>query len=104
MIEELMAAAVPDITAELWARRHDGEHIHLRRWPLADPAKLVVESVTMVVQVNGKVRDRLEVSPDIAESEAEAAALASEKVRAQLGDDEPRKVIVRPPKLVNFVV
>jgi len=100
----LMAPAVPHITAELWARRHDGEHIHLLAWPEADPAELVVDSVTMVVQVDGKIRDRLEVPPDIAEAEAEAAALASERVQAQLNGGEPRKVIVRVPKLVNIVV
>jgi leucyl-tRNA synthetase len=100
----LMAPAVPHVTAELWARRHDGEHVHLLRWPEADPAKLVVDSVTLVVQVNGKVRDRLEVPPDISEADAEAAALASERVQAQIAGGEPRTVIVRVPKLVNIVV
>ena len=56
----------------------------------------------MVVQVNGKVRDRIEVAADISGEDAEALALASEKVAAQL-DGEPRKVIVRAPKLVNVV-
>ena len=69
----------------------------------ADPALLVQESVTCVVQVAGKVRDRLEVSPDIAEDELERLALASEKVRAALGGRGIRKVIVRAPKIVNIV-
>ena len=72
-------------------------------WPAADPALLVQESVTCVVQVAGKVRDRLEVSPDIAEDELERLALASEKVQAALGDRGVRKVIVRAPKIVNIV-
>ncbi|MGK2929669.1 MAG: hypothetical protein ACSLFO_08855, partial [Acidimicrobiales bacterium] len=67
------------------------------------PDMVTVESVTMVVQVNGKVRDRLEVSPDISEDEARVLALASEPVQSRL-DGEPRKVIVRPPKLVNIVL
>jgi leucyl-tRNA synthetase len=100
----VMAPMTPHITAELWARRHDGDHVHERPWPTADPAKLTVATVTMVVQVNGKVRDRIEVDAGIDAAEAERLALASEKVRAHLDGGEPRKVIVRPPTLVNVVV
>ncbi len=117
----LLAPACPHVTAELWSRRRQealraagpgadqGDpavplHIHRSPWPVADPAMLVEDAVTMVVQVNGKVRDRVEVAADADESTCIAAAMASEKVRAQLGAGEPRKVIVRPPKLVNIVV
>ena len=65
---------------------------------------LVAESVTMVVQVGGKVRDRIEVSPEISEDDAIAAALALPKIAELVGDAEPRKVIARPPKLVNIVL
>jgi leucyl-tRNA synthetase len=72
-------------------------------WPAADPALLVQETVTCVVQVNGKVRDRLEVSPAITEDELrEQATTAVGVVRALAGLDVQR-VIVRPPKLVNIV-
>jgi leucyl-tRNA synthetase len=101
---QLLAPACPHVTAELWARRHDGAHVHTSAWPVADPAMLVEESVTLVVQVDGKVRDRVEVAADADEAACVAAALASEKVRAQLGGAEPRTVIARPPKLVNVVV
>ena len=74
------------------------------QWPTADEAKLVLETVTMVVQVNGRVRDRIEVAADIADADAEALALASERVQAYLDGGEPRRVIARPPKLVNVVV
>ena len=97
----LLAPMAPHVTAELWELRH-GTHVHTQPWPVADPAMLAVDTVTMVVQVNGKVRDRLEVSPDISEAEAQRLALASEHVRGYL-DGEPRKVIARPPKLVNIV-
>jgi leucyl-tRNA synthetase len=100
---QLMAPAVPHITAELWAMGHDGEHIHERSWPVADPSKLTVSTVTMVLQVNGKVRDRVEVDVDISDDEAESLALASERIQAQLDGAAPRKVIVRAPKLVNVV-
>ncbi len=99
----VMAPMVPHICAELWEMRRGG-NIHAEPWPTADEAKLVLETVTMVVQVNGKVRDRIEVAADIAEADAEALALASERVQQYLDGGEPRRVIARPPKLVNVVV
>ena len=68
------------------------------------PTWLALRPVTMVVQVNGKVRDRIEVDPGIDEAEAERLALASTKVQAHLDGATPRKVIARPPSLVNIVV
>ena len=58
----------------------------------------------MVVQVNGKVRDRIEVAPDITEEAAVALAAASERVAGALGGVEPARVVARPPRLVNFVI
>ncbi len=105
---QLLAPACPHMTAELWSMRHtDGAqvaHVHETPWPQADPAMLVEDEVTLVVQVNGKVRDRLQVAASADEAACVAAALGSEKVRAHLGDGEPRKVIARPPKLVNVVL
>jgi len=100
---QVMAPAAPHLCAELWETRRGG-HVHLESWPEADPAKLIDEKVTLVIQVNGKVRDRVEVSADLDEAGAEAAALASERVQAALAGVEPRKVITRPPRLVNVVV
>jgi leucyl-tRNA synthetase len=99
----LMAPMAPHVTAELWERRRGG-HIHEESWPVADPELARLQSVTMVVQVNGKLRDRLEVDPGIDEAQAEQLALASEKVQEQLAGAVPKKVIARPPKLVNLVV
>ena len=99
----VMAPMVPHICAELWEMRR-GANIHAEQWPTADEAKLVLETVTMVVQVNGKVRDRIEVSADIAGAEAEALALVSERVQQYLDGGAPRRIIARPPKLVNVVV
>jgi leucyl-tRNA synthetase len=72
-------------------------------WPAADPALLVQETVTCVVQVNGKVRDRLEVSPDVTEDELRDLATAAPGVGRALAGQEVKRVIVRPPKLVNIV-
>jgi len=99
----VMAPMVPHMTAELWERRC-GRHVHTEPWPVADPAKLAAERVTLVVQVNGKVRDRLEVDAAIGESEAVQHALASERVQRHLDGTSPRRVIARPPKLVNLVI
>jgi leucyl-tRNA synthetase len=101
---KLLAPAAPHITAELWERRHPGEHVHLLEWPVADAALAAVDTVTMVVQVNGKLKARIEVPAAIGEAEAEALALAEPKVVEALSGGTPRKVIVRPPKLVNIVV
>ncbi|HMQ27591.1 MAG TPA: leucine--tRNA ligase, partial [Acidimicrobiales bacterium] len=75
----LMAPMTPHFAAELWERRRGGL-VHAEPWPVADATKAAHEVVTLVVQVNGKVRDTLEVAPDITEADAEAAALASAKV------------------------
>ena len=99
----LLAPMAPHLSAELWERRH-GTHVHEQTWPEFDPAMTKLESVTMVVQVNGKVRDRIEVDPGIGADEAEQLALASAKVQEQLSGGSPRKVIARPPNLVNVVV
>jgi leucyl-tRNA synthetase len=98
----LLAPMTPHLTAEAWERRH-GDHIHGHPWPVSDPALAVEETVTLVVQVNGKVRDRIEVDPDIDEDEAARLALASTKVVEQLAGAAPRRVISRPPRLVNIV-
>ncbi|MEO6121265.1 MAG: class I tRNA ligase family protein, partial [Acidimicrobiales bacterium] len=99
----LLAPMAPHITAELWEIRH-GDHVHERSWPTADPDLVAPDSVTLVVQINGKVRDRIEVDPSIGEAEAVAAALGSTKVREHLAGVAPRTVIARPPRLVNLVL
>jgi leucyl-tRNA synthetase len=101
----LLAPLSPHVTAELWEQRHPGEpSVHLQSWPAFDPDLTRAETVTMVIQINGKLRDRIEVGPDITEADAEAAALASSNVTAQLAGRTPKRVVVRPPRLVNVVV
>jgi leucyl-tRNA synthetase len=72
-------------------------------WPEHDPALLVDDQVTLAVQVNGKLRDTLVAPRGLPKEEAEALALASEKVQRQLDGAVPRKVIVVPDRLVNIV-
>ncbi|MGZ6792988.1 MAG: class I tRNA ligase family protein [Mycobacteriales bacterium] len=103
----MLSCYAPYTAEEMWSRLgHDvrsGDSVHASTWPTADPALLVEESVTCVVQVAGKVRDKLEVPPGIAEDELRALALASPKVVELLGGTPPRTVVVRAPKLVNVV-
>jgi leucyl-tRNA synthetase len=98
----VLAPMAPHITAELWERRRGG-HIHEEAWPAYDPELAQAESVTMVVQVNGKVRDRIEVDAAIGDDEMRVLALASPRVQEILAGRDPQKVIVVPPKLVNIV-
>jgi leucyl-tRNA synthetase len=98
----LLAPMTPHVTAELWERRHGG-HVHEQPWPQADPELVRRKAVTLVVQVNGKVRDRIEVDPAIDQAEAERLALASPRVQAELAGEAPARVVSRPPKLVNLV-
>ena len=100
----LMAPMAPHIAAELWERRNgEASGVHAQPWPVADASLAAPDTVTMVVQVNGKVRDRMEVDPSIGDDEAAVRALASAKVQEQLGGAEPKKVVARPPRLVNIV-
>jgi leucyl-tRNA synthetase len=99
----LLALFAPYTAEEAWSLLGHQTTVAVGNWPKVDPALLVREAVTAVVQVAGKVRDRLEVAPDIAADELERLALASPKVVEALGGSEIRKVIVRAPKIVNIV-
>jgi leucyl-tRNA synthetase len=100
----LLAPAAPHITEELWRRRGHVESVHAQSWPVSDPEAAKDDTVTMVIQVNGKVRDRVEVPADISATDAEAVAKGSEKIRLYLAEGEIRKVIVREPNVVNLVI
>jgi leucyl-tRNA synthetase len=101
----LLAPMVPHVTAEAWEHRHgEGALLHAEEWPSYDPALAREELVTMVVQVNGKVRDRLSVTPEVSEDDAVALALESPRVAAELDGRTPSRVVARPPRLVNVVV
>ena len=100
----VMLSLVAPYTAEdMWARLGHEPSVALAGWPAVDPALLVEDAVTCIVQIAGKVRDRIEVAPTIGEDELRALALASPVIVGLLGGSEPRTVIVRAPKLVNIV-
>ncbi|MGY4642961.1 leucine--tRNA ligase [Cellulomonas sp. URHB0016] len=100
----LMTAPIaPHIAEELWARLGHGRSLAHEPYPVADPEHLVEDTVTCVLQVQGKVRGRVEVSPDVADDELRALALADPGVQRALDGRDVRTVVVRAPKLVNVV-
>ena len=99
----LASPMVPHLAEEAWAARGGEGLIADAAWPAVDPAMLVDDEVTVAVQVNGKLRDTLTLPKGAPREDAEAAALASEKVIAFLDGKAPRKVIVVPDRLVNLV-
>ena len=99
----LIQPYAPHIAEELWVA-FGHERLWRHPWPKPDPALLVEDTVEVVVQVNGKLRDRLHVPADTPEDELVRLALASERVRAHLNGGEPAKTIVVPGKLVNLVI
>jgi len=99
----MTAPVAPHIAEELWAKLGHPESLTFVGFPRADPALLIDATVTCIVQVQGKVRDRLEVAAEIGEEELQALALASDKIVSSLQGKVIRKVIVRAPNLVNVV-
>ena len=100
----MMAPVAPHMTEELWQMLGKPYSIHTQPWPQTDEEAAKDEQVTLVVQINGKLRDRLTLPADVSEEEAKAAALASEAVQKFMEGQLPRKVIVVPGKLVNIVM
>ena len=99
----LIQPYAPHVAEELWEKLGH-ERLWEAPWPVADPALLEVDTVEVVVQVNGKIRDRLHVSPDLGEDELVALARASDRVAEYLDGGEPARTVVVPGKLVNFVI
>jgi leucyl-tRNA synthetase len=100
----LLSLVAPYTAEEMWERLGHEPTVARVAWPTPLPHLLVEDSVTAVVQIRGKVRARLEVSPSISEADLEAAALADPSIAAAIEGQTVRKVIVRAPKLVNIVV
>ena len=98
-----LSLVAPYVAEEMWVRLGHAPSVASATWPTVDPSLLVTQSVTCVVQVQGKVRGRLEVPPGISEDELRSRALAEESVVRALGDREIAKVIIRAPKLVSIV-
>jgi leucyl-tRNA synthetase len=99
-----MAPSTPFVAEELWERLGMAYSVHRQPWPTYDPALTLDDTVEVVVQVNGKVRDRIMLPPDLAEDEARTRVLAQPKIAETLDGREPKKVIYVAGRLVNIVV
>jgi leucyl-tRNA synthetase len=102
---KLLAPMAPHVTAEIWESRNaDVASVHLQPWPEADSSLVVDDTVTMIIQVNGKNRSRLDIAVTTSEAEAEALALADPTIISVLDGALPKRVVARPPRLVNIIV
>jgi leucyl-tRNA synthetase len=99
----LLAPMAPHLAEEIWRALGHDDSVHLEPWPKYDPELTRDETVTVVVQVNGKVRDRLQVDAGTPEEEVRRLALEREAVTRHLGGKAPKKVIYVPDKLVSIV-
>ncbi len=100
----MLAPMAPHVAHELWELRGMGSMLAKEPWPVWDEDLAAEVTVTMVVQVNGKVRDRVDVPADISPEAAERLALGLEKVQGWIDGAQVRKVVARPPAVINFVV
>jgi leucyl-tRNA synthetase len=100
----LLAPLAPFVTEELWRRAlGHPDSVHVAAWPGFDPELVRTERVTCVVQVDSRLRDRIEVAVDAGEDQLRDLALGSAKVRAAMGERAIARIVVVPPKLVNVV-
>ncbi len=100
---KIIAPVAPHIAEELWSKLGHDESVVYAQFPVADESKLVEDSVTCIIQIAGKLRGKIEVSPSIDPKDLEELVLSNEVVVKHLEGKEPMKVIVRAPKLVNVV-
>jgi leucyl-tRNA synthetase len=100
----MLSLVAPFTAEEMWERLGHKPSVALAGWPAIDESLLVADNVTAVLQINGKIKERIEVSPDITDSELEALAITNPAIVAALAGAKPVKIITRAPKLVNLVI
>ncbi len=100
----ILSPFAPHIAEEIWSQLGNKESIFKEKWPVVDEKYLIDEEVEMVVQINGKLRDRIFVAPDVTEDEAKEMALQSEKARSFIGNSEIKKIVFVSGRLINIVI
>ena len=100
----LLAPFIPHVTEELWQELGHSGSVHKQKWPVVDEKALIAEEATIILQINGKLRDKIIMPMNVDKAEAEKIALAQPKIAEMIGDKEVKKVIVVPNKLINIVI
>jgi len=100
----MLSLVAPFTSEEMWERLGHKPAIATAGWPVVDEKLLVADAVEAVIQINGKIKERIEVPPTITDAEIEALALAHPTIAAELNGATPKKVIARAPKIVNIVI
>ncbi|MFA5742957.1 MAG: leucine--tRNA ligase [Candidatus Paceibacterota bacterium] len=100
----LLSPFAPHLAEELWQKIGNRGSIFQQKWPVFDPALAQAQKINLIIQVNGRMRDKIEADPEISEEEAKAAALASTKIKSWLNGQEPKQIIFVKGRLVNIVV
>lgn len=101
---KILAPFCPHIAEELWANLDKKKSIFLESWPEYDEKLIKKEMIELVIQINGKMRDKIEVKSDISEDEAKKIVLSNDKIKSWLNNQEPKKIIFVKNKLINIVI
>jgi len=101
---KILAPFAPHIAEELWENLGNKKSIFLESWPEYDEKLIKKDMIDLIIQVNGKVRDKVEAKSDISENEAKKLALSNEKIKSWLNNQEPKKIIFVKGKLINIVI
>ena len=104
IILNFLSPFAPHITEELWEKLGHNKSIFLEKWPQYDEKLIKEEEITLVIQINGKVRDQIKVAAGVKEGEAKKLALAQEKVIKYMEGEKIIKIIFVKDKLINFVI
>ncbi len=100
----LLAPFAPHLTEELWQYLGNKDSVHNQNWPTYDSELVKEQIITLIVQINGKVRDRIETKVDISEEEAKKLTLGREKIKKRIVGKKVKKIIFIPGKLINIVI
>jgi leucyl-tRNA synthetase len=100
----LLSPFAPHLAEELWQKIGNQGSVFQQKWPVFDPALAQAQKINLIIQVNGRMRDKIEADPEISEEEAKAAALASPKVQNWLNNQQPKQIIFVKGRLVNIVI
>ncbi len=100
----ILSLFAPHITEEIWQQLGFSGSIHTQKWPKYNPKIIKEKTITLIIQINGKIRGKIEINNDISEEEAKELALSQENIKKWIGEKEIKKTIFVPQRLINFVI